>query len=210
MGNTIEEIESTNVMECTTTIKDVHASESDHNKSFSLIKALEAVINDVPENMKDEISLELLLREINAENHNKKKVQRVKGLINQAEDVGLRNQAENVTLNGSEKNSNLKYYSVPHCSNDVPKVRLHDVVLNIKSKTGDEGVPPRKDELGQNLSTKSKQSQNSSTKLKQSQNLSKKSDIISMIKNFEADIYELQDQSVCKCESIFASLSDQN
>ncbi len=83
----------------------------------------------------------------------------------------------------------MRYLTIPHCSSDVPKVRIHDVILNIESKTGTEEVPPRRNEYIQNLSA------NTETN--------------NIIRGFEEDIYELA-QTLYKCNSIFASDFDQN
>ena len=85
----------------------------------------------------------------------------------------------------------MRYYEIPNPSSDAPKVRLQDVVLNILPKTGIEEVPPRRDEHVQNLRAKT--------------------EILNIVEGFEGDIYKLNhNQSLHKCESIFASLSDQN
>ena len=137
MGNTDEVIEPTNAMQESTKITDVNENSSEQKKSFSLSQMVTAVINNELEITKEKISLDNLLAELNSPNGNKTKVQRTKG---------IKNQAGAQALDCFDTNSNVRYYEIPNCSSDAPKVRLHDVVLNIKPKTGVEEVPPRRDE----------------------------------------------------------------
>ena len=135
MGNTIEETEPNYATECATMIKNVHENASVSKSSFSLSKALQSVISNVPESMKEDISMESLLAELNSHNDTKRKVQRANGIKNQAG-----------ALNDLDEGPNVRYLKISHFHSDVPKVRLHDLVLNIQSKTGAEEVPPRRDE----------------------------------------------------------------
>lgn len=181
MGNTTSEIEPNNSMEDTVSINNVTSKSYENHKPYYTSAMLEPVIHAFPIMLEDSISLELLLWEINSQTDTKKKVQRV-GKLN--------NQADKSTLNDLDRNPNVKYYRVPACSSDVPKVRVHDTVLNIQPKTGVEEVPPRRRD--------------------QSQNLSQKSEIIKVIKDFEEDVDELDTRTLYKCESMFGSLTDQN
>ena len=74
-----------------------------------------------------------LLAELNSQNETKRKVQRANGIKNQAG-----------ALNDLDEGPNVRYLRIPYCPSDVPKVRLHDLVLNIQPKTGAEEVPPRR------------------------------------------------------------------
>ena len=90
----------------------------------------------------------------------------------------------------SDKTATARYCTMSNHSSDVPKVRLYDTVLNIKSKTRHEEVPP--------------------TRKEQSRNLRITNELNNVARNFENDIYELNDESLYKCQSIFNSISDQN
>ena len=116
----------------------------------------------------------------NAQKEAQEKVQRARGIAICP---------EKLTPVAYGTNPNIRYYNIPNCSNEIPKVRLHDNVLNIQSKTGNEEVPPRRDE--------------------RSQNLSQRSSVKNVIRNFEEDILELQSRTIKKCSSIFASDVDQ-
>ena len=87
-----------------------------------------------------------------------------------------------------DKTATANYSTMSDLSSNVPKVRLHDTMLNIKSKTGHEEVPPRRREKSSNLSTNS--------------------EIRNMIRTFETDINELNEQSLNKCQSLFASIEN--
>ena len=90
MGNTDEVIEPTNPMQETTKITVVHENCSEQKKSFSLSQMVDSVVNDDPEIIKEKISLEHLLAELNSPNARKTKVQRTKGIKNQAGSQALK------------------------------------------------------------------------------------------------------------------------
>ena len=103
---------------------------------------------------------------------------------------GIKSQVDKPSSIASDKNSTARAHTISDHSSDVPKVRLYDIVLNINSKTGHEEVPP--------------------TRREQSRMLSTTNEINKVARNFENDIYELNDESLYKCQSIFDSISDQN
>ena len=55
-----------------------------------------------------------------------------------------------------DKTATANYSTMSDLSSNVPKVRLHDTMLNIKSKTGHEEVPPTRREQSRMLSTTNK------------------------------------------------------
>ena len=82
MGNTTEETEPNNSMDDTAIINAVKENSTEHQKPYCTSAMLEPVIHAFPNMLEDNISLELLLWEINSQTDTKKKVQRVSNLKN--------------------------------------------------------------------------------------------------------------------------------
>ena len=174
MGNSIEETDSKNTVSGSDINAEGYETSIKDSDPFSLAKKFESLMDEVPDMMEDEISLQRLTRRIRTKKENMPKVKKLEGCI--------KVQADKQMPGVLDKDSKIRYYQIPYCSYDVPKVHLYDTELSIQPKIGDNEVPPRRDYRSR-VFILSSVNQN-------------------VIKNSENDIYDSLDRSLLKCESI--------
>merc|ERR1712232_1307581 len=180
MGNTSEtakpEDSSKGTPENINTLK----NSTDHQEQHHPIGMRETNTYAFPHKLGTDASLQTLLSEIASQIQDAEPIQRancIKKQIGFTNDFGV--------------DPHIKYYRISDCNMDAPKTRANLRELNIKPKNNVEEVPPRRRNRRQNRP----QRQDSS-------NLSQSSEIRNMVRNFEADIEDLNNQSLRKCNTI--------